>query len=223
MAEKHSNWPRNAREGMMMLEAERTGVPFLYWRDGSDRLQFLMLSPDRPRVTVGRRETHDVPLPWDSQVSRSHAVMEQVAEDWAVIDGDSTNGSWVNGSQIDGRKRLHDKDHMMFGETRVDYRGATDGSVTTTRAPGSPSSAILTERRKKVLIALCRPIFVERATTPATNPRIAQELHVAVETVKTVMKELFDQFGLGSLPQNEKRNRLVAIVRDYRLLSPHDF
>jgi len=207
----------------MMLEAERTGLPFVYWRDGSGQLQFLMLSADRSPVTVGRREGLSVPLPWDDQVSRLHARLELVGEDWTVVDEDSTNGTWVCGSRVNGRKRLHGKDHMHFGATRVDYHGPGDGSVTTTRTPGSPSGIPLTERKRKVLIALCRPILIEDSTTPATNPQIAQELNVTVDTVKGTMKELFDQFSLGSLPQNEKRGRLVAVVRDYKLLQPHDF
>jgi hypothetical protein len=217
MTEKSSNWPQNAREGMMMLDAERSGLPFLYWRDGDQQLQFLMLAGDRSPLTVGRRETAGVPLPWDDQVSRLHATLELVGED-------STNGTWISGSRVDGRKRLHRKDHIHFGMTRVDYHGPGDGTVpTTTRTPQSPHRIELTERKRRVLIALCRPVFVEGARTPATNPQIAEELHVTVDTVKGTLKELFDQFGLGSLPQNEKRSRLVAIVRDYRLLAPHDF
>ena len=47
----------------MMLDAERSGLPFLYWRDGDQQLHFLMLAGDRSPLTVGRRETAGVPLP----------------------------------------------------------------------------------------------------------------------------------------------------------------
>ena len=223
MAETHGNRPRTAREGKAMLDAERTAMPFVYWRDGDGQLQILVLGPDRGQVTVGRRENHGIPLPWDTQVSRLHATIELVGEDWTVVDENSTNGSWVNGSRIHGRQPLHHKEHMTFGGTRIDYHGPVSGSVSTARAPGSPSGVLLTERKRRVLIGLCRPIFVDGSTTPATNPQIADELHVTVDTVKGALKELFDQFELGAFPQNEKRSRLVAIVRDYRLLQPHDF
>lgn len=206
-----------------MLEAERSGLPFLYWRDGDDQLRLLMLADELPRVTVGRRENADVPLPWDSQVSRLHATLVLVGDDWTVEDEDSTNGTWVSGSRVNQRKKIHHKDHLTFGETRVDYHGRTHDSVSTARAPESPGGMTLTERKRRVLVALCRPIFAGGATIAATNPQIAEELHVTVDTVKGTLKELFDQFGLGSLPQNEKRSRLVQIVRDYRLLAPHDF
>jgi hypothetical protein len=206
-----------------MLEAERTGMPFLYWRDGGEQLEILILKADRTQVTVGRRETCGIPLPFDTQVSRLHATIELVGEDWTVVDENSTNGSWINGARLSGRQPLRSRGHMTFGETRVDYAFPGHETGTTTRTPDTPTGYPLSERKRKVLIALCRPIYTGGSTTPATNPQIADELHVAVDTVKGTLKELFDQFGLGALPQNEKRSRLVAIVRDYRLLAPHDF
>ncbi len=223
MTERHKNWPRTGSELQAMQAAERDGRPFLYWRDQADQLQFLMLLPDSPRVKIGRRETADVPLPWDGQVSRLHATLVPAGDDWTVVDEDSTNGTWVNGSRVSGRKRLHNKDHLIVGETRVDYSGAAHGSVSTARVPGSRGEIELTQRKRKVLIALCRPVFVDGATTPATNPQIADELHVAVDTVKGTLKELFEQFGLTELVQNEKRSQLVSTVRDHKLLAPHDF
>jgi DNA-binding NarL/FixJ family response regulator len=80
----------------------------------------------------------------------------------------------------------------------------------------------LTETQRKLLIALCRPVESGSAT-PATNPQIAAEVHLSVDAVKAHMRHLFDRFELGDLPQNEKRQQLVAIVRGSGLLSPHDF
>jgi DNA-binding NarL/FixJ family response regulator len=62
-----------------------------------------------------------------------------------------------------------------------------------------------------------------RTATPATNPQIAEEVFLSVDAVKAILRELFDQFGLGELPQNEKRSKLVAIVLDSGVLKPHDF
>jgi DNA-binding NarL/FixJ family response regulator len=61
------------------------------------------------------------------------------------------------------------------------------------------------------------------STTPATNPQIAAEVHLSVDAVKAHMRDLFVRFGLGELPQNEKRNRLVVAVLASGLLAPHDF
>jgi len=81
----------------------------------------------------------------------------------------------------------------------------------------------LTERKRKVLVALCRPVADSRSATPATNPQIAEEVFLSVDAVKSILRELFDQFGLGDLPQNEKRSRLVSIVLDSGVLAARDF
>jgi hypothetical protein len=207
------------------IEAERTGIPFLYWLDDTGEQHILLLAADRTRVTIGRRDQSDVPLTWDSEVSRAHAMLEPVGGEWTLIDdGMALNGSFVNGSRIHGRHRLEDKDHMYFGQTRVVYREpeSDQGSQSTARALESPAAIPLTETQRKLLIALCRPVESGSAT-PATNPQIAAEVYLSVDAVKAHMRHLFDRFELGDLPQNEKRQQLVAIVRGSGLLSPHDF
>ena len=215
--------PRHLKE---LLEAERTGVPFLHWLDGDGEQHILMLPADRARVTIGRREQSDVPLSWDGEVSREHALLEPVGEEWTLVDdGLSLNGSYINGNRIHGRRRLADRDRLCFGNTHVQYREPTpaEGSVSTARAPGSAGGVPLTETQRKLLIALCRPIQESGSATPATNPQIAAEVHLSVEAVKAHMRDLFERFGLGDLPQNEKRMQLAALVRASGLLAPHDF
>jgi hypothetical protein len=209
-----------------LIEAEATGVPFLHWLDADGEQHILMLTDDRPRVTIGRRAHCDVPLSWDQEVSREHALLEPVGEDWTLIDdGLSRNGSFVNGTQIRGRHRLSDRDRLCFGVTHVTYREARppEGSESTARPPGAAGQIPLTEIQRKLLIALCRPIMESTSTTPATNPQIAAEVHLSVDAVKAHMGDLFVRFGLGALPQNEKRNRLVVTVIASGLLAPHDF
>jgi FHA domain len=214
------------RELQALIEVERAGSPFVHWRDGAGEQRILLLGGERPRVTVGRREGSDIPLSWDPEVSRAHALLEQVGEDWTLLDdGMSRNGSYVNGSRVHGRQRLKDGDRMCFGDTHVAYRQpASDrGSESTARAPESPSTVPLTETQRKVLIALCRPVVTSSSTIAATNPQIASEVYLSVDAVKAHLRALFERFGLGDLPQNEKRSRLVSIVLSSRILAPHDF
>jgi hypothetical protein len=214
------------RDLKALIEAERTGMPFVHWRDGAGAQHILMLRSDLSRVRVGRRETSDVPLTWDSEVSREHALLDPIGEEWTLVDdGLSRNGSFVNGSRIHGRQRLHDRDRLTFGRTPVFFRAPADerGSESTARAADSPSGIPLTERKRRVLIALCRPVVDSSSATPATNPQIAAELFISVDAVKSVLRELFDQFGLGDLAQNEKRTQLVLIVLKSGMLTPHDF
>ncbi len=214
------------RDLKALIEAERTGLPFLHWRDGEGGQQILLLGPDRPRVTIGRRPQSDVPLTWDQEVSRAHALLEPVGEEWTLVDdGLSRNGSFVNGSRAHGRHRLHNRDRMCFGNTHVVYRAAAEdhGSESTARAVDSPGAIPLSETQRKVLIALCRPVEESSTAIPATNPQIAAEVFLSVDAVKAHLRILFERFGLGELPQNEKRSRLVSLVLSSGVLARHDF
>ncbi len=221
------------RELQAIIEAERTGLPFLRWRDGAGEQQILLLEKDVDRVLLGRREQREpssdrertIALTWDREVSRAHAVFERVGDDWALVDdGLSRNGSFVNSSRVDGRKRLQNRDLLCFGSTHVFFHDPNDESEgsSTARSVETPDVP-LTERRRKVLVALCRPVATGVSGTPATNPEIAAAVHLSVEAVKGHLRELFDQFGLSELPQNEKRHRLVSIVLSTRMLTARDF
>jgi FHA domain len=224
MPDTLENRPSSPRDLKALIEAERTGMPFLHWRDRLGEQHILMLTAERTRVTIGRREQSDVSLAWDEQVSRAHALLEPVGEEWTLVDdGLSRNGSWVSGNRVHGRHRLHDGDNMTFGVTRVHYHGPTHGSVSTARAQGVSGRTHLSETQRKVLVALCRPVAESRSTTPATSPQIAAELFLSVEAVKAHLRKLFDQFGLSELPQNEKRSRLASTVLESGIIAPHDF
>jgi FHA domain len=216
----------SARELQALIQAERSGTPFIHWHDGDDEQHILMLPYERPRATIGRRDASDVPLTWDREVSREHALLEPVGESWTLVDdGMSMNGSWVNGGRVQGRHRLHNRDNLWIGKTKLVYREplTSSGSDSTARAPDSPLSVPLTETHRKILIALCRPVIESSSATPATNPHIAAEVHLSVDAVKSHLRLLFDRFGVGEFPQNEKRGRLVAIVLGTGVLVPRDF
>ncbi len=218
--------PPSPRDLKARIEAERTGLPFLYWRDGAGEQHILMLGENSGRVTIGRREQADVPLAWDQEVSRAHALLEPVGDEWTLVDdGLSRNGSYVNGGRVAGRQRLHDGDRLCFGKTYVFYCQPTNdrGGESTARAADAPPAVPLSERQRKVLIALCRPVQESRSATPATNPQIAAEVHLSVDAVKAHLRPLFDRFGLAELPQNEKRSKLVSIVLTSGILAPRDF
>jgi len=226
MLEQHEPRLPSPRELKAQIDAERTGQSFVFWRDGAGAQHIMMLSADRPRVTIGRREQSDIALTWDQEVSRTHALLEPVGEEWTLIDdGLSRNGSYVNGSRIRGRHRLADRETLVFGKTRVVYRepNSPGESQSTVRPVGLRGSIPLSETQRRVLIALCRPIFESGAETAATNPAIASEVSLSVDAVKGHLRALFARFDLDELPQNEKRMRLATIVLSSGLLVAHDF
>jgi pSer/pThr/pTyr-binding forkhead associated (FHA) protein len=225
MNETHETRAPTAGELKALIEAERAAVPFVHWRDEAGAQRTMML-PAEGRVTIGRRAQSDISLPWDPEVSRAHALLEPIGEEWMLIDdGLSRNGSFINGSRVQGRQRLHNRDRMCFGNTHVTYHEPIDpeGGASTARALDAPSSVRLTETQRRVLIALCRPMADSSSSTPATNPQIANEVFLSVDAVKAHLRVLFERFGVGELAQNEKRQRLVSIVLDQGVLTPRDF
>jgi FHA domain len=207
-----------------VIEAERTGYPFLVWRADDGEQRILLLESGRWRVTIGRDPAADIPLAWDSEVSRTHAVLEQVGRGWTLVDdGLSRNGSFVNGARVVGRRRLRDKDRVVFGNTPLMYRETAGGITQTASAIDTPAAIPLSPMQRKVLIALCRPMHDSESATPATNRQIAEEVYLTVDAVKAHLRVLFERYGLSQLPQNEKRARLVSAALDSGVLAARDF
>jgi pSer/pThr/pTyr-binding forkhead associated (FHA) protein len=98
---RHGASPAELQEQLIAL---RGGLPFLLYRDGEQQQRILCLEGQH-EITVGRDESADVALSWDNQVSRLHAELACVAGQWTVVDdGLSSNGSFVNGERISGRR-----------------------------------------------------------------------------------------------------------------------
>jgi pSer/pThr/pTyr-binding forkhead associated (FHA) protein len=195
------------------------------WRDADGVQRILQVPAGAGRLTVGRAPDADVPLTWDPEVSRTHALLELVGDRWTLIDdGLSSNGSYVGGARIISRHRLNDGEKMCFGSTVVVYRepGAAGFDETVRRAE-QPSSISLTDTQRRILIALSRPLNESAFASPASNRQIAEELFLSVDAVKAHLRVLFDRFELAELPQNEKRAKLAATVLLTGLLTPRDF
>lgn len=205
------------------LEAERRGDAFLVFRDARGKQVIAPLAGRQ--MTVGRREDNDIALVWDIQVSRLHAQIERIKGDWCLVDdGLSRNGSFVNSERIVGKRRLADGDRLCFGTSVMLYRAPAVARVeTTVGIKDSAPSVSLSETRRRVLIALARPVAESAFATPATNQAIADEVCLSVDAVKAHLRNLFEQFGLSDLPQNQKRATLAATALLNGILAPHEF
>lgn len=123
----------------VIAEAERLGDPFLAWRDSRGRQQVLSLSDDWGSITIGRGPSCDVGLPWDANVSRVHAELVRIGDDWAVVDdGLSTNGTFVGSERVERRRRLRDGDTLRCGDTMLDFRAPFQASDHTQIAMPQP-------------------------------------------------------------------------------------
>jgi pSer/pThr/pTyr-binding forkhead associated (FHA) protein len=192
------------------MTAEREGRPFLLYRDASSAQHLMALEGER--LSVGREESQDLFLGWDAEVSRLHALLERLGGSWTVVDdGLSRNGTFLNGERVSGRRRLHDGDTLVLGETTFsfrDVRGRT--SQLTTVQDEVLTVASLSATQRQILIALCRPYKQDTPyATPASNLQVAAEVFLSVDAVKTHLRTLFQKFHIEDLPQNQKRVKLV--------------
>jgi len=71
------------------------------------------------RLTIGRLPACDVSLN-DANASRQHAELVRRDDGWWLVDLDSTNGTFVNGSLVKER-RLASGDAIQIGSSRLEY------------------------------------------------------------------------------------------------------
>jgi pSer/pThr/pTyr-binding forkhead associated (FHA) protein len=197
------------------IEAERSGRPFLVYRDDGGAQRVVLLVPSVGKIAAGRQPSAQISLPWDEKVSRLHAELEPVAEDWVLVDdGLSRNGSYVNGERVSGRRVLVDRDVLRFGRTEILFRRPRPAKLGSTAVESVVRPvATLTQIQRDVLVALCRPFKgAPGFAVPASNQQIAREVHLSVDAVKAHLRVLFEKFGVSHLPPNKKRVRLVEVA-----------
>ena len=212
---------RTPAELKALIAAQRAGAAFLEYRDGDDELKLLALDSERERLSIGRLPACEVAVPWDTEVSRAHALLEQVGGAWTVEDRGSSNGTMVNAARINGPHVLHDGDVVRVGRTQLIFHAAAEDDLRRTTPALDRVAPNPTDSQRKVLVELCRPAL-ERGGGAASNREIAEALFVSVETVKTHMRALFDAFEVGDVPQYHKRTELVRRALETGLVSAHD-
>ena len=213
----HESVAPTAADLKAVIEAERTGLPFVHWRTDR-RPAGAAGAPARARAAdVGRRPDSDLALGWDTEVSRAHALLElrRRAVDRrrrrAVAQRDVRQRQPRPRPPSAARPRpsvLRADAALIFREPPDPEHGASTaqapGNVAARAAVGDPAQG---PRSRSA--ARCND---STAATPATNRQIADEVFLSVDAVKAHLRVLFDRFGVGELPQNEKRARLAAEV-----------
>ena len=191
------------------LAMARQGSPFVVLRL-PDRTQSLVSLEGCERLTIGRRPASDISLPWDTRVSRLHAELVRVGNDWVLIDdGLSVNGTWVGETRLSGRRRLRDGDLIRVGNTLLAFCAALETPDVTSLAQDVAEVARITPAQRRVLVALCRPFVASGTPVPPTNAELAEELYLSIDSIKTHLRALFEAFELDAVPPRQKRSALV--------------
>jgi hypothetical protein len=72
-------------------------------------------------ATIGRAGDNEISLAGDDFASGHHARVESGRDGVWVTDLGSTNGTFVNGERIDGRRRLREGDLLQIGDTELRF------------------------------------------------------------------------------------------------------
>ena len=142
-------------------------APRIHWVDPDGGEHTLDLGERDAPVTIGRRESNAIPLPWDPRVSRIHVQLERVGSEWtARDDGLSRNGTYINGERLRGSRRLLDGDTVKVGRTVLVVHGRPqlDSLLTVgaTTGDGDPRPAAA-----GIVVNLCGPLSLRDRRPPA--------------------------------------------------------
>ena len=204
---------------------ERTGVAFLSWRDADGKLRLRSLGDAGERPSIGRSPASTILLDWDPTVSWVHAELECRAGEWYVVDDRaSTNGTYVNGDLVDGRKRLVSEDRVRVGSNLIVFHApsAHTPARKTTVATVVVQRGDLDQLELAVLIATCCPCVADRRAEPATTEAIARSVHLGRDAVRRRLGRLYVRFEIAHLEQGTKKRRLVDLALDSGLVSRRD-
>jgi pSer/pThr/pTyr-binding forkhead associated (FHA) protein len=72
-------------------------------------------------LTIGRAGDNTIPLTGDDFASAHHARIEAGRDGVWIVDLNSTNGTFVNGARLDGRRKLREGDVVQVGETELRF------------------------------------------------------------------------------------------------------
>lgn len=207
-----------------LAEAERSGRPFLLFRDPGGTQRLFVFAPGSDSASVGRHRSSDLVLDWDDQVSRLHARFERVGDAWVLLDdGLSSNGSFVNEERVSGKRPLKDGDTLRFGITTITFRAPAQEPPVPATVSGTPAAVGLSSTQRRVLAALCRPYKGQSGfASPATDEEIAEELALSVGEVRGHLRVLAAKLGVAERPPAETRARLVERAFSAGLISERD-
>lgn len=102
--------------GARQRDAE--GVLFLFSRSGNSSSWSFFPAAGRTRISIGRGDECDLTLRHPC-ISKVHAVIEKNGANWFITDNHSANGIVINGSLLEGRCQLYEKDVILLAGARL--------------------------------------------------------------------------------------------------------
>ena len=98
--------------GQRLAKVQKPGAMYIVFQGGK--------IPIASRITIGRDTDNSISLD-DVLVSRKHAVIQKVKDEFFIEDLGSTNGTFLNGEAVPSGKymKLSPKDRIRIGRTEL--------------------------------------------------------------------------------------------------------
>jgi DNA-binding CsgD family transcriptional regulator len=136
-------------------------------------------------MILGRDPTCDLTLVGDSKISRSHAEIRTVEEQWILSDLGSRNGTLVNRRTIH-QHPLRAGDEIQLGDTKLIFVADHDPNATEVGTDVQTSSS-LSKRERQVLALIAQG---------RTDREIGEKLFISPNTVRSHLDRVREKTGL---------------------------
>ena len=127
------------------------------------------------RTTVGRTETNDVVLP-DPSVSGFHAIVLIDRGSVSVVDLASTNGTFVDGERVAGRRALRPRSTLRMGRVELEVEKPGDERTSTMELEAPPEAGRRDDSPEATAV---RPAMLEPALPSQTDDAGATQVRPA--------------------------------------------
>jgi pSer/pThr/pTyr-binding forkhead associated (FHA) protein len=168
--------------------------------------------PQRAQTTIGRGSDNDLVLP-DQQVSRRHATLERRPEGWFLTDLGSTNGTFLNGQQIQGRVQIQAGDRVSIGSSVLLVQSASPEKLPSEpkRRPQGQRTALKVAGALALIVVVIGLVFLlVTLLQPASEP--------AVPTPANRIEEMMTQIPIPTQMQGIMATVMPAIPTQLRNL-----
>ncbi len=186
---------------------------FILRSDNGENVQEYML--EKIETVIGRGANSDIVLSKDKLTSRRHAIVSYENGAYVLRDGGSSNGTFINGQQLDKNdsRVLQDGDHVGIGEYELVFRSANAAAAHASDVADLPTMAVplsaasdMTYRTHEDANATAAPNdeYGTRSWDGSTTaPEIPPELDAppATPLPEPVAEEIPPQPALVSTPQ----------------------
>lgn len=162
-------------------------------------------SVNRTRITIGRSDSCDVVVS-DATVSRVHACLDRIGNQWRIRDLGSQNGVYLNGIRVHRSTPVSPGDAIALGDTSLRLAESHDevrSDLITMHAAPETSRTALSPREKEILT---------QVAAGRTDEQIAAAITVSVKTVRSHLDRIRNKTGARRRPDLTRHAMELGLV-----------